>query len=616
MRYAANILLGLLLVISVSVVNAGSVKGRAVIAAMHGKVQYENTGGPADDGDVKEGMAFPDSYRLKSGDGGLCAVLSPGALLCVNENTDVVLKELEHLSGGLPGEGRQSGRRIVLSLERGGIMLHAGDVANDRSIEVDLRDGIKVRASGGSFMMVSDKNGRYIYVEHGQVAVEHGGKSEKLEAGMRLNLKRSAGGWVSHVEKRKDSGLPYDFRICKRFFKPLAPFAFDWDWKGMGALGNWIESPNGVILVDRPLDWNDVSPSVRQGGPSRSLSVVVPPSAISGGGKIRRAEIWNWYKRQGTLRGVNYLPRTAVNSIEMWQEDTFDPDTIDQELEWAEDVKLSSLRVFVPYAVWKSDGDGLKKRMDKFLELAHKHNLSTVFVLFDDKQAKGMEPQTGTQPDPVPGVYNSRWVASPGRSLVPEAAGGWPDLEKYVKDIVNEFSGDKRVLMWDMYNEPGVSGMGAGSVPLLNAAFGWARSVHPEQPLTAGIGLQLTQDARDRVMHDSDVITLADYGNREQMMGILSLASTRGRPVICTGWLQREQRNTFKEILPLFSQFNVGWYNWGLVRGRTQLYIPWNESGSESTDHKVWGQDLLNDDGKPFDEEEIKLIKGFSFGEI
>jgi hypothetical protein len=253
--------------------------------------------------------------------------------------------------------------------------------------------------------------------------------------------------------------------------------------------------------------------------------------------------------------------------------------------------------------------------MDKFLELAHKHALSTVFVLFDDKHAAGMEPKIGPQPEPVPGVYNSRWVASPGHALVPESSGSWPDLKEYVRDIFCKFSGDNRVLMWEVYNEPLSADKSAGSMPLLNGAFGWVSDMHPQQPLTSGIDLRLSQQERDEVMRNSDVVTLADYGNYEQMMGILSLAATRGRPVICTGWLQREQRNTFKDILPLFSQFGVGWYNWGLVRGKTQLYIPWNTSGKDS-DPKLWGQDLLNDDGKPFDKEEIRLIKGFSFDKL
>ncbi|AAM86986.1 hypothetical [Yersinia pestis KIM10+] len=31
---------------------------------------------------------------------------------------------------------------------------------------------------------------------------------------------------------------------------------------------------------------------------------------------------WEWHKQQGWLRGFNYLPRTAVNWTEMWQQDT------------------------------------------------------------------------------------------------------------------------------------------------------------------------------------------------------------------------------------------------------------------------------------------------------
>jgi hypothetical protein len=34
--------------------------------------------------------------------------------------------------------------------------------------------------------------------------------------------------------------------------------------------------------------------------------------------------------------GADFLPSTAINELEMWQADTFDPATIDRELGWAE----------------------------------------------------------------------------------------------------------------------------------------------------------------------------------------------------------------------------------------------------------------------------------------
>ena len=44
----------------------------------------------------------------------------------------------------------------------------------------------------------------------------------------------------------------------------------------------------------------------------------------------------DWYARQPWLVGSNYIPATAINQLEMWQADTFDPKRIDLELGWAE----------------------------------------------------------------------------------------------------------------------------------------------------------------------------------------------------------------------------------------------------------------------------------------
>ena len=43
-----------------------------------------------------------------------------------------------------------------------------------------------------------------------------------------------------------------------------------------------------------------------------------------------------WYQQQPWLVGANYIPATAINELEMWQAETFDPKQIDKELGWAE----------------------------------------------------------------------------------------------------------------------------------------------------------------------------------------------------------------------------------------------------------------------------------------
>lgn len=45
-----------------------------------------------------------------------------------------------------------------------------------------------------------------------------------------------------------------------------------------------------------------------------------------------REQAQAWYQQKGWLCGFNYLPSTAVNWTDIWQEETFDADTIDREL--------------------------------------------------------------------------------------------------------------------------------------------------------------------------------------------------------------------------------------------------------------------------------------------
>ena len=51
-------------------------------------------------------------------------------------------------------------------------------------------------------------------------------------------------------------------------------------------------------------------------------------------------------------------------------------------------------------------------------------------------------------------MHNSRWTPSPGYATADDPA-RWPQLEAYVTDLVGSFGSDRRVLVWDLYNEPG-----------------------------------------------------------------------------------------------------------------------------------------------------------------
>ncbi|MDZ7694047.1 MAG: hypothetical protein U5K69_23490 [Balneolaceae bacterium] len=63
-------------------------------------------------------------------------------------------------------------------------------------------------------------------------------------------------------------------------------------------------------------------------------------------------EVWSkekaesWYAQHDWMSGANFNPSTSVNQIEMWQEFSFDPKTIDKELGWAEEIGFNTMRVY------------------------------------------------------------------------------------------------------------------------------------------------------------------------------------------------------------------------------------------------------------------------------
>src|SRR5438067_1168092 len=108
----------------------------------------------------------------------------------------------------------------------------------------------------------------------------------------------------------------------------------------------------------------------------QSLLILLPGLAQAGAQQPARwsREAANaWYQKQPWLVGCNFIPSNAVNQLEMWQEETFDPKTLDRELGWAEDLGLNTMRVFLHDLAWEVDPAGFKKRVAQYLEIADKH---------------------------------------------------------------------------------------------------------------------------------------------------------------------------------------------------------------------------------------------------
>jgi hypothetical protein len=312
-----------------------------------------------------------------------------------------------------------------------------------------------------------------------------------------------------------------------------------------------------------------------------------------------------WYSELPWLCGFNYLPSSAVNFIEFWQGATFDEPTIRRELELAASVGFNTCRVNLMFEVHVAERESLQRNFETFLSIAAQHGILTMVCFFDDCSSSG-SPVAGPQGEPLPGLHNSRQVGSPAADIVRDPL-RWVALEEYVRSYVVRYADDPRVLCWDLYNEAGQCGLEGASLPLLEAAFTWARQSRPTQPLTSGIWQTGLAELTRRTLELSDILTFHSYGPTEKLERFLTLLEPFGRPILCTEFLARTLGSRLETHVPYFKSRRIGCYSWGLVNGRTQTHLPWSHLPAPEVPE--WFHDLFNADGTPYSETEIALLR-------
>ena len=288
-----------------------------------------------------------------------------------------------------------------------------------------------------------------------------------------------------------------------------------------------------------------------------------------------------------------------------------------------------------------------------------------MLVFFDD--VWNPQPQLGKQPEPIPNVHNSGWVQSPGAKLLRDTL-AHGKLESYVKGVLENFANDERVLIWDLYNEPGQVGIASYEISkertkvlynkigveitdenyplydlkqiddrtnkqyytlqLLKKVVGWARDINPSQPITSGIydwnsdwgNFEELSELDQFILSSSDIISFHEYGDKTSLIKRIEQLNQYKRPLMCTeylnrgnnsgGWIDGKEGNTFEAYLPLFKKKKVAAYNWGFVSGKTGTIYPWKSWDSIYTGApEKWHHDIFYKDGEPFSEKEVRFIK-------
>jgi hypothetical protein len=337
---------------------------------------------------------------------------------------------------------------------------------------------------------------------------------------------------------------------------------------------------------------------------------------------LERAQLW--YNGQSWIAGANYIPARDINTLEMWQKKTFSTKVVDKEFKLANDIGFNTMRVFLAYIPWKENPAAFYKRMDKFLAICAEHYIRPIFVLFDD--CWDPNPKPGRQPKPRPGVHNSGWVQCPGKYILGDTA-RYALLKPYVEGVIRHFRNDDRILMWDLYNEPGntnansygdteLKNKPAYSLILLKKVFGWARDSKPTQPLTAGIW-QSSDGNLDELspidscsFANSDILTFHCYSDTTGTERLVRGLRKSGRPMVCTEYMARPVGSTFEDVMPLLKSFNVGAINWGFVSGKSQTIYPWDSwTNAYPNEPAVWFHDIFRSNLKPYNQKETDFIR-------
>jgi hypothetical protein len=337
---------------------------------------------------------------------------------------------------------------------------------------------------------------------------------------------------------------------------------------------------------------------------------------------------WKWHQENGWMAGTNFNPSTAINQLEFFQEESFDMETIDRELSWSAELGMKMHRVYLHNLLWDQDSLGFINRINAYLETADKYQIKTMLVLLDDVWHP--LPKLGKQPDPTPFVHNSGWVQAPGATILGDSL-RHDELKNYIKGVISHFAEDKRVVAWDLYNEPDNVANQPGyaelelkdkytyTFALLKKVVRWAREVNPSQPLTIGIwkgdhslwgNPQALRPLERFMIENSDVISFHSYDNLQVTTEKVEELIKYNRPIICTEYLARGNGSTFEDILPMFKENEIHAVNWGFVSGKTNTIFPWS-SWSKTFDSmpKIWHHDIYRTDKSPFSEEEIALLK-------
>lgn len=299
------------------------------------------------------------------------------------------------------------------------------------------------------------------------------------------------------------------------------------------------------------------------------------------------------------IRGANYVPSYAKDDAEFW--DKYDRVLIERELGYAKSMGLNSVRVLLNYQLYINDKKLILKRLDNFLSLCEKNNLTVMLILFnacfefpnpealvknlikDEKWRKFYQQWSEAigMGKEIHKLFNL-WTPTPGFKYLGKEF--WQREEEYVKDIIMAHQGDSRIILYDVMNEPdslfSFSEKREPYLVFLKHFCEYVKSLQGEIPITIGIAsptnISLVSDWEDILSFHTYEVEVEEF--KRLITFFQEKSEEYQKPFIISEWgnsvysspkviTDEEQLRYYHTIMPLMKQANISWYFWELMVG-------------------------------------------------
>ena len=349
-----------------------------------------------------------------------------------------------------------------------------------------------------------------------------------------------------------------------------------------------------------------------------------------------KEKAWSFWNNNPWMVGCNYVP-TETPGLSLFHEDTIEEilPSVRKELSLMKEIGFNVVRIFFDINLWYFEREKFFERLDRVLSIFAEYGVKLIPVIFNDCVPFGKPENIGFEKPIGRESWDKGYHGGHKNSahVVPDGlAYGWirwdeedqrPICEEYIRQFARRFKDDKRIFMWDLWNEPGNSKRNDMSIPYLKRAFEICREENVTQPLTAGVwiypenyGVDETVELSkiQRLALDlSDIVTFHHYGAIQDVKNCIKALEKEGRPMANTEWLHRILGNNVIDQLPIYYKNKIGSTHWGLVAGHGQFYLPWEwlKNARPELDYSLWQHDIFKEDFTPYNEDEIKLFKEY-----